>query len=263
MTDPRDPRDHDLPERNSQEHRAHERLANELLPEYLLGTLSDEQAERVEAALAASPALRREAEKLQSTLFALPEALEPEQLPDDSWTRLQAAVRRERSGPQDVGSKPGRHIPLLAPVHRFRALGAALALCLVLLGAVGVWGWQGTQTAQQLADEQRIIAYWMRNPDLRILSLAGVGPGLAQPDGARAAIPPGVVCILPDGRAMLLQPYAAPRGSRYVLTGLASGERVQLGSTEQRFLLFDAAGLDGVELALDGRLDQVVARVAF
>lgn len=253
MTEPRDPRNRGLLERQ----------AHELLPEYLLGTLEDEQAECVEAALAASPALRREAEELQRTLFALPEGLEPEQLPADAWSRLQAAVRTERSDPENVVSKPARHIPRRSPFQRIRAMGAALALCLVLLGAVGVWGWQGNRTAQQLANEQRIIAYWMRNPDLRILSLAGVGPGLPAADATRAELAPGVVCVLPDGRAMLLQPYAAPRGSRYVLYGVASGERVQLGSTEQRFLLFDTAELDGVELALEGRRDEVVARVAF
>jgi anti-sigma-K factor RskA len=228
-----------------------DRDVHDLLPEYLLGTLAPENAARVEEAMAASPALREEAASLGKALFALTEELDPEPLPEDAWENLRAAVQRERTG------------SATASRSRFRLLGAALAASLVLLTAIGAWGIQERQAHTQLANEQRIIAYWMRSPELRILSLDGVGPGAAPSTETRAEIPPGVVCILPDGRAMLLQPYAAPRGSRYVLYGVGPDGRMELGATDERFLLFDAAELTGVELVLEGRRDELVAEARF
>lgn len=224
---------------------------SELLPQYVLGTLERDEEERVEAALASSPELREEAAFLRRALYALPEELDPESLPDDAWHRLRTTVRGERQENPSVFR------------NRFPLLGTALAASLVLLLAIGAWGWQEMRAHTQLANEQRIIAYWMRSPDLRILALQGIGPGAPASADARPELPPGVVCILPDGRAMLLQPYAAPRGSRYVLYGIGPAGRVELGATGDRFLLFDAAELTGVELALEGRRDELVAAVEF
>lgn len=238
-----------------------ERDIVDLLPEYLLGTLDPDQAQAVEAALAESPALRREAESVGRVLFALPESLDPEPLPDEAWTKLQTAVRAEPPVRQSTVGKRG---PWAAMFRTgLRPTGIALALSLVLLVVVGAWGWQGARMQADLANEQRIIAYWMRNPDLQIVSLRGVGAGARPGADARPEIPPGVVCVLPDGRAMMLQPYAAPGGSRYVLYGITPQGRVELGETSERFMLFDASKLIGVELALQGRRDELVAEARF
>ena len=226
----------------------------DLLPEYLLGSLEDREAADVEAALAASPELRHEAESLAHALFALPEELDPAPLADDAWSRLHTTVATG-AGTANTVARP--------PRDRLRGFALALAAGLALLVAAGAWGWTAVQENADLADEQRIIAYWMRNPNLAIVALDGVGAG-ATPVGAEAAeIPPGVVCILPDGRAMLLQPYAPPSGSRYVLYGRSALGLVRLGNTDDRFLLFDAEELAGVELALEGRRSGVVAEAAF
>ena len=287
-------------------------VVRDLLPEYLLGTLDEETARRVEEAVADSPELQEEASALYRALYALPEELAPEPVPERVWQRLQASLLDGGSGadaprvdaasdvlpnhgsPDRNGKARPRHAasgttaPAVPPRHanptagnpassthhsaephrrraRSRLVGLTLALAasLAMLAGVGAWGWRGSQERADLASEQRIIAYWMRNPNLRIVSLDGIGPGRLVVGQEQAEVPPGVVCILPDGRGMLLQPYAAPPGSRYVLRGESSSGTIALGSTDGRFLLFEASGLDGVELALEGGRDEVVARATF
>ena len=228
--------------------------ARELLPDYLLGSLDDLVAEEVEEALEASPELRREADAMAGALFAIPEELAPEPLPDDAWSRLHAALALDGGAAATVADPLGT---------RIRSFALALAASLALLAAAGAWGWTAIQEKTDLAEEQRIIAYWMRNPNLEIVSLDGVGFGRRATGAEAAEIPPGVVCILPDGRAMLLQPYAAPSGSRYVLYGRSASGLVRLGSTDGRFLLFDAEHLAGVELVVEGRRGGAVAEAAF
>lgn len=267
--------------------------ARELLPEYLLGTLDRPEADAVEAALAADPELRHEADALANALFVVPEALEPEPLPDDAWSRLQAALRggaaagardharapidgREREQASDATSTTSEAleadvasgtraasggVAIREPRSRpLRTWGLALAASLALLVAVGAWGVQETRENARTADQQRVIAYWMRNPNLRIVSLEGVGAGAPVPGEDAAAVPPGIVCVLPDGRAMMLQPYDAPHGSRYVLYGVGPEGRVRLGETTDRFLLFGADELAEVHVELEGAREGVVAR---
>ncbi len=293
-----------------------ERDLRGILPEYLLGTLEPGTAAELEAALAASPALRLEAHALRRALFALPEELEPEPLAADAWQRLRAAVHADAGRPAAArvqgrhsdaspgptpaghasarppttaghttarpptqrGGPPGgarraprsRGAPLGTPAGAPRRarrgpqpLALALAASLVVLLAVGAWGVRSSRQHAQLVREERIIAYWMRRPDLRIVALDGVGPGTAATADATPEVPPGIVCLLPDGRAMLLQPLASPRGTRYVLYGLTANGRVELGATRQRFLLFDHDRLTGVELALVGRGGATVAEASF
>ena len=240
----------------------------DLLPEYLLGSLEPEDVERVEEALASSRELRREAEAWRRVLFSLPESLEPAPVGDDEWERLRSAT----FGADLAEERPADGYGAKAPRARQRAAaawlrppwsGVLLAACLVLVAAVGAWGWNAGQDHLRLAEEQRIIAYWMRHPDLQIQALAGVGPGAVAPGAERPELPPGVVCVLPDGRAMVLQPYAPPVGTRYVVRGFRDGERVELAAGRQRLLLFDATGLSGIEVAVDGRGDAVVAEARF
>lgn len=262
-----------------------ERRVREMLPEYLLGSLDERDAEAVAQALAESAELRHEARALRRALFVLPDELEPARLPDDAWTRLRASVAEHKAatslrsidadapgvgaaaaGPAEHETRrhearPGSQRLWGRPTrHGMRMLGFALLASLALLAAAGAWGLQEAVERSRIADEQRIIAYWMRNPELRIVALAASGaPNAADyPD-----VTPGVVCVLPDGRAMLLQPYDAPRGSRYVLYGIGPQGRVELGATDRRFLLFEATSLEGVELAVEGRDDAVVAEARF
>ena len=237
----------------------------ELLPDYLLGLLTPDEAARVADALASSTELRAETDALRAALFALPEALEPEVPAPGSWETLLARVRSERSEPpqrpaptappaapptaQRPPPVPGR--PQSAPHARRPVLAVALAIALALLVGTAGWGALQQRRADLAAHEEAVIAYWMRIPDLRIVPLEAVRGGN-----------PGVACVLPDGRAMVLQPHAPGAGRSYVLYGLTGTGRVELGRTRGRLLLFRADGLTGVELAVSGPSGGVVARVA-
>ena len=244
----------------------------DLLPQYLLGTLDADEAERVEAELASSAELQDEAEVWQNVLFSLPESFEPAPVDASEWHRLQKATfgvgRNVASrGRNDVQpSRSPRAVRQGNPPPAWLRppwSGALLAACVALVLALGGWGWLTAQERTRLADEQRIIAYWMRHPDLAIQSLQGVGPGAVAAGAERPEISPGVVCVLPDGRAMVLQPYAPPRGTRYVVIGMRDGQRVELASSRQRLLLFDASGLSNVDLTLDGRRSETIATATF
>jgi len=264
----------------------------ELLADYVLGLLEPTEAVRVDDALARSPELRAQADALRTALLALPEALEPVLPAPGSWETLRARVRAERPAAGDkatthttstdttagdtaagtgpiaagsVGAAPPQAPRRLAPTADGRtprdaasararrpALAVALAVALALLVGTAGWGALQQRRANLAAHEEAVVAYWMRIPDLSIVSLEGVGGGQH----------PGVACVLPDGRAMVLQPHAPRAGRSYVLYGLTGAGRVELGRTRGRLILFRADGLNGVELEVSGPTGGVVAKAS-
>ncbi len=266
----------------------------ELLAEYLLGLLEPAEAARVDDALARSPDLRAEVDALRAALLALPEALEPEAPAPGSWEALRARVRAERPAAGDttgtdttgtdttgtetgndtarrtgpVGGPPrqapraparpadGRTLRPPAPPAGARArrpvLAVALAVALALLVGTAGWGALQQRRADLAAHEEAVVAYWMRIPELSIVSLETV----------RGDYHPGVACVLPDGRAMVLQPHAPRAGRSYVLYGLTGDGRVELGRTRGRLILFRADGLSGVELEVSGPTGGVIAKAS-
>lgn len=74
--------------------------ALELIPEYVLGTLSDAETREVEQALAASPELRAEAAEVREAFSKLATALpEPRPSPDVKKRLLRAITTEERYSP--------------------------------------------------------------------------------------------------------------------------------------------------------------------
>lgn len=176
-----------------------------------------------------------------------------------------------RASPLDPAGRVGRQLdhPELEPAHRPRSMprrlgvGLAAVLAAALLATTGLWAMRATTRADRLAREQQVIAYWLRRPELTILPLQPVAGGEVPNWTGATEVPAGVVCLLPDGRAMLLQPSPPPTGTRYVLYGDTARGRVELGETRQRFLLFDHRGLRGVTLAVEGHRNGTVARTRF
>lgn len=250
----------------------------ELLPDYLLGLLEPSEAARVDEALRLSAALRAEADALRAALLALPEALDPEPPAPGSWETLLARVRQERAGSAtagtgtdtrtdtDTGTEPppdpapqtgtATARPAARPAAGARprrpVLAVALAIALALLVGTAGWGAVQQRRADLAAHEEAVVAYWMRIPGLSIVSL----------DAVQGGYHPGVACVLPDGRAMVLQPHAPRAGRSYVLYGLTGTGRVELGRTRGRLILFRADGLTGVELAVSGPSGGVVAKAS-
>lgn len=153
--------------------------------------------------------------------------------------------------PRAAGPKTARPEPRARPRRRSWAPFLPAAFAAVLLVGVATWGGIQARNAATLEREQRIVAYWMRDPDIRILHL--------EQEGALTA---GIVCILPDGRAMVLQPGRAPAGSSYVVYGVSDAGDVALAEGRGRLLLFRAEGLRRVSLAVRGRTDATVGSVS-
>lgn len=74
--------------------------ALELIPDYVLGTLSEAETREVEAAIAASPELQKEAEEIREAFGLLPASLPmPAPSPDLKKRLLHAAMHEERLMP--------------------------------------------------------------------------------------------------------------------------------------------------------------------
>lgn len=248
----------------------------DLLVDHALGVLDPEDAARVDAALAGSPALRAEVEALRSALYAVPVALEPEPLAPGAWRGVLTRIHGVAGGAEEdttatadtatYGAKTGGadRRPAAAGRATFArparpggrrvrlTLSLALAAAVVLLAGSLAWGVQQQRRASSQAREQAIVAYWMRVPGMQVVPLQAAGQA---PPGVR----PGVVCVLPDGRAMVLQPHAAPEGNAYVVYGDTGSGRVELGRSRGTLIEFHADGLKAVEVAIPGPRGGVVA----
>ena len=121
------------------------------------------------------------------------------------------------------------------------ALALAATAFLVVAG-LGVWGVQHATEAARLRDDQRILAYWMGNPDMRMVNL--------QPASGSGDARMGVLCVLPDGRALVLQPNPAGRGETFVVVGRGQDGVRELARGDANMIQFDASGVETVELRL-------------
>ncbi len=180
-------------------------------------------------------------------------SLEPAELPAGGWERLQAAlatpvavdepeepaVGRDGRGP--AAAAPAADLPYRRSWPGF-AWAAAAAVILVVAG-LSVWGVQQAAESARLRDDQRILAYWMGNPEMRLAAL--------QPTGEAADMRMGVLCMLPDGRALMLQPTPAGRGSTYVVMGRGPSGTRELARGPENIMQFDITGVDVVELRLE------------
>lgn len=200
--------------------------------------------------------LLREDPSLASATEALVADLDAEALPEGGWANLRARLSA-RVGGTATGETPAAGSPLAggagggsAPppqVARSPVSSLSWAVGLVLAAAVvvaGSWGALKAGEAAQLRDDQRILAYWMANPEMRLISLRGPG------DTAGASSRLGILCVLPDGRALLLQPNAAPRGSTYVVVGGSDAGSRELVRGRGNMLEFNATGLQEIEVVL-------------
>jgi hypothetical protein len=202
------------------------------LIDHLLGLLSEEETRELEQELARTPDLQAELDALRETFYTLPDADRLESPPEGAWQRLMAA----RRGAGEGASAPTAPPPAARRARPWLALAAALVLA---TGASLAWGgWQRTQ-AQRLDREQSTIAYWMLHPEIVILPLEA-------PAGAEG--PTGLLCLLPEGRTMLLQTHPPEGRGHFLLWGSKGGERTLIGETDSRLLVFDRGGFERFEV---------------
>jgi len=101
----------------------------ELLPELVLGTLDEDQAREVEAAVAASPALRQELDRVREALAGAAVALDPVAPAEKARDRLMKAL-----------DGPDRFAPFFATLSRLVDLPeGALRAVLARIDDAGAW----------------------------------------------------------------------------------------------------------------------------
>lgn len=251
------------------------------LADFALGTLDEYESKRIADAIATDPAVAGRAKSIRRALDALAEGLEPSELPPGGLERLLRAARDDRAhGDARKALRPGPPAmtprSLARPPRRagLRMVNAAAGLLVVAL--VALTGAFAAIQASQVAtvrEEQRVLAYWMANPDMTLIALEEpLGADAAWSDDAwtgsedagRSADAGrhGVVCLLPDGRGLILRPGPAPDGGVYQVVGDGSSGETELARGGGNVLLFDAAGIERVEIrVLDARRGGVVGVV--
>lgn len=173
----------------------------ELLPDYALDLLGDEERQLLEAQLGADPELHRELEDLQHTLYRLPESLTPVTPPPGVFAKVQRRTSSRRLW--------------------LRAAAAAAILALLWLGSFSF-----NQYVQNrvLAQEQAKVSSWMSNPkaEWRLLK-----------DASGQSF--GTMLWLPDGRCLIVLSEVAPQGKVYQAWGRRVGENpISLGTFSGR-----------------------------
>ncbi len=168
--------------------------------------------------------------------------LTPSELPAGSWERLSRAVAAGDAAVAGARGGNGTAEAAFAPPASRRPLAYlfGLAACVAVVGAVGAWGLMQRTEAARLRDDQRILAYWMSNPQMVMTAL--------EPAADVPATRLGVLCVLPDGRALVLQPNRAERGTTYVVVGWGDAGLRELARGPENMLQFDVSGVDVVEL---------------
>ena len=209
----------------------------ERLIDLLLGLLPEDEERELLRELEDSPELQAELNELREAFYTLPEAGRIEPAPEGVWDRIRAS-RDEEAG----GAAP----PIVALQRRTRRTRPWLAVAAAVVltaGASLAWGgWQRSR-AVRLDREQASLAYWMLHPEISIVQLE-------PPPGED---PSGIVCLLPEGRTLLLQTHPPEGRGRYRLWGSSDGERTLIGETDGRMLIFDRGGFDRVEVELSTR----------
>lgn len=177
---------------------------------------------------------------------------EPEPL---SVVGAEERAPRAPGAPRRYGRWRRRYPPAMRVAARVAA--ACLFAACVTLGAVFV---VPARAVAELRSEQRLLAAWMSEPGMRLIALRGpastteAGPprqdGRWDDEGYGDTGLLGIVCVLPDGRALVFQPEPAPRGSTYVVSGRGAGGEMELVRGGGALLRFAADGVDWVGVRL-------------
>ncbi len=196
-----------------------------------LGTLSQQDEARVQAALAADPQLQAEYRSDLAALHALAEHLPPGQVPEGAADRLMARVRAERqAAPSPVPFPPAEAQTTPAGARSGRrnwGLG---------LGALGL--------AAALA-----LFFALRPPTDPLTRYAGMPGAVSQPLTGADRTQIGQLVRLQDGSAFLYLSAAPPSARVYQLWKIEGGAPVSLGVIDgQGKLVQDAP--DGLTLAV-------------
>ena len=195
----------------------------ELLTDYARGALPEADAVRLEEHLRACPACRGEVREVREGFVELVEGLPRAQVPPGAWNRVLDRVRRQK---MRLGQR----------------VAWGLAASLVVVAALGFWGFQALQDAAQADLEARTVARWLARDDVTRVSLG------IYPSGGF-----GSVLLLPDGRTLFVLDDGPGRGKSYQAWGHRDGQVVSLGTFRRPIFETNTSGFDEVGVSLEPR----------
>ena len=208
----------------------------ELLPDYVLGLLTPQQAAAVEAHLTGCEACQEEAWRLGGPLVLMTETLLPPlEPPPHVWATIEARLHNERqdvltqekvaneptaeAGEEDTSST---YVPQLGsiPTHYGWFAAACVSLLLVLSG---VWGVQSYRTLQRVQNETRLVSAFLARPQVDRVVLENVlTNGAPTANGLDGSL--GSILLAPDGEALFVLEEPAPSGRAYQAWGHTSSD---------------------------------------
>jgi anti-sigma-K factor RskA len=193
----------------------------DLLPDYVLGLLTESEKLEVEKYLASSGAARAELIKLQKTLVSLSEAM-PEQTPKTTFKDIQNRLKQPVSAP----AKP-RYTIWTRQLREWRNYALAASITLAFIGFS--WALQLQKQLQQTQAEQRKVNYWLAHDNVKTVVL---NPVDNNPDIRNF----GSVVLLEDGRCLFMLYNDPPAGKSYQVWGQGYNDPVSLAVSQSKFI---------------------------
>lgn len=195
----------------------------ELLTDYARGALPEADAVRLEEHLRSCPSCRGEIRDVREGFVELVEGLPRAQVPADSWGNVVGRVRRQR-------------------LRMGQRVAWGLAASLLVIAALGFWGFRVVEDAAQANLEAQTVARWLARDDVNRVSL-----GIYSSGGY------GSVLLLPDGRTLFVLDDGPGRGNSYQAWGHRDGEAVSLGTFRRPVYEADTSGFEEVGVSLEPR----------
>lgn len=210
----------------------------ELLPDYLLDSLSPQDKQAVEKYLEGSSAARAELQTLQQTLIKLSESV-PSATPQTSFQDIQRRLniaKSSESQPQPTPDKPFWYKELL----EWRNYALVASLVLAVIGWNRSWNTQ--QEAKRIAAENETLNEWLAYGDLSMTSLRDTNDNTI-----------GTVLISPRNYALFILNTPPPPGKSYQAWGRVNDTVTSLAITEDRLIPIKTQGFERIEVSLEPR----------
>lgn len=214
----------------------------ELLPDYVLGLLSPEEASAVEKYLEGSSSARAELESLQKTFVKLSEST-PVATPSTSLQDIQRRLTNVK--PSHQQPTPVNIAPLkttqpwwykeLRDWHNY-ALAASLVLAVIGFS----WGYNARQEASRIEAENTTLNEWLAYGDLRMTKLN---------NESNQQI--GTVLVSPRDYALFILDTPPPTGKSYQAWGRVNDTITSLAITEKRLIPIQTDGFERVGVSLE------------
>ncbi len=215
----------------------------ELLPDYVLGLLSEKEKLEVETYLANSQAAQEELSNLQKTVVKLTESI-PEQTPQSSFQAIQQRLKQPIKTLEP--SKP-RYSGWNKQLREWRNYALTASVALAIIGFS--WALQLQKQLGQTQAEQSKINYWLAHDKVSVFVLTPHSQDVSTSNLSTGNY--GTAILLEGGRCLLVLKSEAPYGKSYQVWGQTNGNSVSLAISHDKLIEIDYTGYEAIEVSLE------------